>query len=63
MHFARANGFADVAQIPQQMTEDSGRFSSMFAPCSLKKKILQVSRKIITDRVKQARRLYSRQLQ
>ena len=30
MHSARANGFADVAQIPQQMTEESGRFSSIF---------------------------------
>ena len=63
MHFARASEFADVAQIPQQMTEDSGRFSSKFAPCPLKKKILKVSRRITTDRVKQARRLCSRQLQ
>ena len=50
MHFARANGFADVPQIPQQITEDSGRFSCKFAPCSLKKKILKVSRRITTDK-------------
>ena len=56
MHSARASGFADVAQVPQQMTEEN-------VATSLKKKILRVSRKIITDRVKQARRLYTRTLQ
>lgn len=56
MHPAKDSGFADVAQIPQQMTEES-------AATSLKKKILRVSQKIITDRVKQARRLYTRKLQ
>lgn len=37
-------------------------FNPHFVPSPLKKKFLQVSRKIVPDRIKQTRRLYSRQL-
>ena len=59
-------GPVDLLMLPrflnrwQKRVED---FHPYFVASSLKKKILRVSRKIITDKVKQARRLYTRKFQ